>query len=97
MLKDRQAYEAKLDEQFAKWDADIEALKARARDASVDGMIKYDETVETLKRKKAEAGVHLARLKASGDDTWEQVKAGLDTAWDEVKALFGHTTGTPRP
>jgi len=97
MLKDRQAYEARLDQQFAKWDADLEILKARARDTSVDGMMKFDETVETLKRKQAEAGVHLARLKASGDDTWEQVKTGLDTAWDEVRALFGRTSGATRP
>jgi hypothetical protein len=97
MLKDREAYEARLDEQLARWGADLEKLRDKAKVAGVDGMMKYDETVEALKQKHADASVHLGRLKAAGDDTWEQVKTGLEKGWEEFKALFGRATDTTQP
>ena len=90
MLKDRKAYEDRLDAQLAEWTANLADFKAKAKVASVDGMIKVDETLEALKQRHAEAAVHLHNLKATGDDTWLQVKAGTDKAWRELKAMFKH-------
>ena len=90
MLKDRQAYETRLDEQLNAWDADLQSFKEKAKSASVDGMMKYDQAVQALKHKHEEAGRYLAELKATSDDTWEQVKAGTEKAWSELKALFQH-------
>jgi len=89
MLKDRKAYEDKLHEQLVGWEADIEALKAKAKDVGVDGMMAYDRTMEALKHKHEEAGVHFRQLKAAGDETWEHVKEGTEKVWSEFKALFG--------
>ena len=88
MLKDRKAYETRLDEQLAAWGAGIARLKAKAKVASVDGMMKVDETLDTLKARHGEASVHLHQLKATGDETWEHVKVGTEKAWVELKALF---------
>jgi len=88
MLKDREAYEAKLDEQLAAWEADIERLKLKAKGVGVDGMMKFDQAIERMQCKRTEARVHLGNLKAASDDTWEQVKAGSEKAWAEFKAIF---------
>jgi hypothetical protein len=88
MLKDREAYEAKLDEQLANWEADIERFKVKAKSVGVDGMMKFDQAIEQMQRKGAEARVHLGNLKTASDDTWEQVKAGSEKAWGEFKAIF---------
>jgi hypothetical protein len=90
MLINRKAYEERLDAQLAQWTADIAAFKARAKDVSVDGMIKFDRTLEFLKVRHAEASVHLHNLKAAGDDTWDHLRAGTDRAWHELKAVFKH-------
>lgn len=93
MLKDRKAYEDRLDAQWAEWTADLAAFRAKAREASVDGMIKLDQTLEAMTKRHAEAGFHLRNLKRAGDDTWEHVKAGTDKAWRELKAAFKPVAG----
>jgi hypothetical protein len=92
MLRDRKAYEAILDQQMADWGVGLEAFKLKAKGVGVDGMIKYDQTLEALQRKHEEAGTHLANLKDAGEETWEQVKVGTDKAWGEFKALFKHAS-----
>lgn len=93
MLKDRKAYEERLEAQLAGWSADLALFKAKAKDVSVDGMMKLDRTLEAMKRRHEEAGVHLHNLKDAGDDTWIHVKAGTDRAWRELKAVFKHGPG----
>lgn len=90
MLKNRKAYEDRLDAQLAVWTAELAALQAKAKVASVDGMIKLDQAMEAMQKRHAEAGVHLRNLKTAGDDTWVHVKAGTDMAWHELKAMFKH-------
>jgi hypothetical protein len=88
MLKDRKAYEARLDEQLASWEAEIERFKVKAKGVGVDGMMKFDQAIELMQRKNGEARVHLDNLKTTGDDTWEQVKSATEKAWAEFKAIF---------
>jgi hypothetical protein len=88
MLKDRKAYEARLDEQLAGWGADIEVFKIKAKGVSVDGMMKFDQTVAALKQKHQEAGVQLRNLKEVGDEAWVQVMAATEKAWEEFKVAF---------
>ena len=88
MLKDREAYEAKLEAQLTVWGQDLEGFKGRAKELTVDGMMQYDRTLEAMKRKHLEAGVHLRNLKETRDETWDQVRLGTEKAWVEIKALF---------
>lgn len=95
MLENRKAYESKLDAQLAQWDADLDVLKAKARRAEVDARVNYDKAIDALQRKHAEAGVHLVKLKAATDETWESVKAGTEKCWHELKAMFHGFTEQP--
>jgi hypothetical protein len=87
MLKDRKAYETKLDEQLARWDRRLAKLKARTRETSVDAMVKYDQILDSLQRKQEEAGAHLKSLKAASDEGWEEVKTATEKVWSEVMAM----------
>ena len=88
MLKDRKAYEKKLDAQLAQWKAEIDVLKAKAKRTEVDARVNYDQVVDALQRKHDEAGNHLRKLKTAGDDAWESVKVGTDKIWSEFKAML---------
>ena len=92
MLKERRAYEARLDRQLAAWGTDLEDLKCRTRDVTLDGMMKFDQVLATLKRKHAEASVHLRELKEASDAGWDQVKVGTEKAWEEFMELFQHSS-----
>lgn len=94
MFEHRKAYETRLDAQLAQWDADIGVLKAKAARAEVDAKIRYDEALTGLQLKHDEVGIHLGKLRAASDETWEAVKAGAEKAWLEFKLLFHSATSS---
>jgi predicted ATP-binding protein involved in virulence len=88
-MKDkRKAYEEKLDAQLKEWNAQIVLLNAKAENAKADAKIEYYKTIEALQHKHDEAGRRLNKLKAVGDEAWEELKTGAEKAWDEVRAAF---------
>lgn len=92
MLQDRQAYEAKLDRQLARWQADLDRLKTSTRRIQVDGMMAYDKALDDLQSKHGEAAAQLHNLKLAGDEAWESLKDSTEHVWVEFKALF-HDSG----
>lgn len=88
MLKNRKAYESKLDIQLARWAADLHVLKAKAARAEVDAKVSYDQAIDAMQHKHDDAGKHLQALKTATDEAWENVKTGTEKVWCEVKALF---------
>jgi hypothetical protein len=93
MLKDRKAYESKLDAQLAQWSADLGVLRAKAKRAEVGAKVAYDNSIDDLQRKHDEAGKRLRDLKIASDDAWESMKTGTEKVWVEVKALFSSSPG----
>lgn len=93
MLKDRKAYEDELDAQLARWEADIDVLKAKAKRATVDARIQYDKAIEGMEHQHQRAKVHLHDLRNATDDAWASVKEATEKVWTEVKALFGSAEG----
>ncbi len=88
MTDTRKTYEAKLDAQFDKWNAQIALLKAKADKAKAEGRIQYYKTIEALQQKQDVAGTKLHQLKSAGDEAWEDLKMGAENAWDDVKTAF---------
>jgi hypothetical protein len=88
MLQDREAYEAKLDMQLARWQADLDRLKTSTRRIRVDGMMAYDKALDDLQEKHGEATAQLHDLKLAGDEAWESLKNSTEHVWVEFKALF---------
>lgn len=84
----KEAYRQKLEAQLAEWDARLDVLNARARKASADARIDYENEVQGLKRQRERAHETLAELGRRSETAWEDVKVGAERAWDEMgKAL----------
>ncbi|MDP1831849.1 MAG: hypothetical protein Q8K67_07305 [Geothrix sp.] len=88
MLKDRKVYESTLDAQLAKWSADLNVLRAKAKRTEVDAQVNYDLAIDAMQRKHDEAAKHLSKLKTASDEAWESVKGGTEKVWLELKGLF---------
>jgi multidrug resistance efflux pump len=88
MRMDRKAYESKLDEELARWKADIDLIKAKGKRAEVEAMDRYDQAIDALQRKHEEAETQLRRLKTASDEAWEGLKDRTEEIWLEFKALF---------
>ena len=91
-MKDkRKAYEEKIDAQLEEWNAQIALLKARADKAKAEAKIEYNETIETLQRRRDEAKAKLHELKTAGDEAWDEVKTAFRFASSKFKGkAAGH-------
>lgn len=68
-----------------KTDREIDALSAKADDASGDAKDAYREAIENLKQKRAVAAKKLDELGDASEDSWDDAKQGFSEAY---KALY---------
>ncbi len=66
-------------------DAEIDKLEAGADEASGDAKVAYEEEIENLKEKRAEAAKKLDALGDASADSWDDAKEGFTEAY---KALY---------
>lgn len=87
-MTDKSAYERKLDAKLEEWNAEIDRLKAQAKEASADTEIEIRQQIDELQDRRDDARSRLEKVKDSSNEAWEDVKAGADKAWDEMQASF---------
>ncbi|MFD1511351.1 hypothetical protein [Lacimonas salitolerans] len=83
-MSDRDAYIRKAKAQIEQWNAEIDKLEARAREASADGEIAYRETLQDLRGKRDALEKRMEETRHSGDAAWKDLKAGMDAAWTNL-------------
>ena len=84
----KEAYEKKLEAQLKEWDAKVDVLTAKAHRAAADARIGYENELESLKSKRAEASKTLAELRMRSEHAWQNMKEGAENVWEEMnKAL----------
>jgi chromosome segregation ATPase len=84
----KEAYRQKLEAQLAEWDARLDVLNARARKASADARIDYENELQGLKRQRERARDTLAELGRRSENAWEDVKTGAERAWDDMASAL---------
>lgn len=83
-MSERDAYVEKAKAQIEQWNAEIDKLEAKAREASADGEIAYRETLVDLRGKRDALEQRIKAAQQSGETAWDDVKSGLDTAWTNL-------------
>lgn len=84
----KETYQQKIQEQLDEWRSDIDRLKEKAKTATADKKLKYQETIDRMELKMDEGKSKLKDLKESGAEAWDAVKDGADSIWDTMKATF---------
>jgi len=87
-MNDKQAYEKKLQARLDEWSAEIDRLKARAKDLEADAQLEYNKRIEDIQSMQQAAREKLEELRKSGDDAWEDLKGGVDEAWTRLEEAF---------
>ncbi len=70
------------------WRGDIDRLREKARNATAESKLKYQESIDKLELKMDEGKSKLKDLRESSADAWDSVKEGADSIWDTMKATF---------
>ena len=84
-MNTKNAYQDKMDARLREWQANIDALKARADQAGAEQRIKYHEEIDSLRTKQQRVQEKLEELRTAGTDAWEDVKAGVEVAWTDLQ------------
>lgn len=81
----RDAYLEKAKAQLDEWNADLDKLEARAREAKADAKIKYDEQITAVRERRDNANQKFAEIQSASEDAWENLKQGAEDAWSSLK------------
>lgn len=87
-MEKKEFYRQKLEAQIAEWRAEIDLLKAKAHNASVDYKQKYDEKMDLLETKLSENQNRLKELEAAGEEAWDAIKDGAESIWETMKSTM---------
>lgn len=83
-MASKEAYQQKLAAQLKEWDAKLDVLSAKARQATADARIGYENELEAMKARRAAAQETLLELGRRGETAWEDMKDAAEKAWDDM-------------
>lgn len=83
-MSTRDEYIRKMQAKLEEWNADIDALAAKAGEVSADLKIEYAEQIELLKVKQALALQKIEEVQKSGESAWKDLKSGIELAWTAI-------------
>lgn len=84
----QKSYEEKIQAQLDEWRDDVDRLKEKARNASAETKMKYQESIDKLELKLKEGRSKLKDLAESSDEAWDSIRDGAESIWDTMKATF---------
>jgi uncharacterized coiled-coil DUF342 family protein len=94
-MNSRDEYIRKMQAKLEEWNAEIDALTAKAGEVTADVKKEYGEQIESLKTKQIATRQKIEELQHAGDSAWEDLKLGIDMAWtamgeaiDSAKSRF---------
>lgn len=83
-MSTKEDYVRKMHSKFDQWNAEIDALTAKADAAQADTRAEYHKQIESLRSKRDQAKQKTDELKDASEDAWEDMKSGVESAWDSV-------------
>ncbi|MFO8048848.1 MAG: coiled coil domain-containing protein [Desulfosudaceae bacterium] len=88
----KEAYEKKLKAQLEQWDAEIDKLQAKAKQADADAQLEYHKRIEELQALRDKANQKLTELKNASENAWEDLKVGAELARDSLASAIKSAT-----
>ena len=79
-MTEKEAYEKKQQARLDEWTAEIDKLKAKAKQADADARLKIEEDLKKAEAIKGNIEDRLTKLKSSAGDAWEDIRDGVDAA-----------------
>jgi len=87
-MSDYRLYQEKAKAQLDEWEADLDKLRAQAKQKEAGDKIEMENKIRELETKLAKGKAQYDELKTKGEGAWESVREGMDAAWDDLSASF---------
>jgi len=81
----REDYQALMEKQLNEWKAQTERFRTAAEQFEAQAKQRFDENLELLRAKQAQAWEQLHSLKGSNEAAWAEFKTHMEKAGNEVR------------
>ncbi|OHE07884.1 MAG: hypothetical protein A3K14_03085 [Sulfurimonas sp. RIFCSPLOWO2_12_FULL_36_74] len=88
----KDAYKQKIEAQLELVQANLEVLKAKAKNAAADIRISYSKEIESLENNYAKVQSKLAEIGEVGEGAWEHLKKDIENSWDALSVYAKKTS-----
>lgn len=89
----KDTYKQKIEAELELVKANLEELKAKAKDSTANMKIKYSKEIETLEKNYAIVQSKLDELGKVGEGAWEHLKKDIEDSWSSLRAYAKKTSG----
>lgn len=90
-MSTKDAYKQKIEAQLELVQANLEVLKAKAKNATADIQISYSKEIESLENNYAKVQSKLGELGQVSKGAWEHLKKDIENSWDSLRAYAKKT------
>ncbi|WP_421621288.1 hypothetical protein [Alkalilimnicola ehrlichii] len=87
-MSERNEYLEKIKAKIDEWNADIEKLQAKARQAEAEARIRYHDQIEELRRQRNRAEENLKEARGASEEAFREMRTRLEGAWDDISKAF---------
>lgn len=88
----REDYQELMEKRLNDWKTKTEQFKAGAGKMEANAQAQYGKALAILHAKQEEAWVNFAKMKAAGENNWDEFKINMDKAGADLKAATEHMT-----
>ena len=74
------------------WNAEIDALTAKADAAEANARAEYHKQLEALRGKRDHARSKLNEVESASEGAWQDLKTGVELAWESVSEAVRSAT-----
>ena len=87
-------YVSQMQTQLKKWDAEIDAMAAKANEIGADARDKYYDQLKTMRASREAATQKMHEVTSASEAAWQEMQKGMETAWDSMKTAMEKMAGT---
>lgn len=80
-MSEKDLFVEKLKAQLDEWNSEIDKMRAKARGATADAKLKYEQQIAHLQGRRDELKTKLGEIQRSSKDAWKELKDGAEKAW----------------
>jgi hypothetical protein len=84
-MTSKQAFIQKLEGKLEGWQADMDALKAKMKEADADAKMNLEKRYNDLRIKYKEGENKIKEVANASEDKWESMKSDIDNFWNDMK------------
>jgi hypothetical protein len=89
-------YVTRMETQLKQWDADVDALAAKGREASADSHSAYEKQIEHLRSGREAMKKSFHEMQVATAEAGAKMQAGVEVAWDTMQKSLAKVTADLR-